>query len=121
MDKQAKGQIPNDQQHIIDALSVCDYAYVWEKVKFVGYKKVADISERYMIFCNVVDKFDYEVNNNFIHFYLQRLTFYNASRNDTYYVPASRGIISKLKSEYISPTDCEDSKITQDLKNWSNM
>lgn len=111
----------NDQQHIIDALSVNDYAYVWEKVKYVGYKKVPDMNERYLIFYSVVDKFKYEENNNFIHYYLQRLTFYSASKNETYFVPTSRGIIGRLKTEHISPTDCENSKIAKDLKNWSNI
>jgi hypothetical protein len=115
-----KKQTPNDQQHIIDALAVCDYMYVWEKVKYVGYKKVADLNERYMIFCDIVDEFRYEENNNFIHFYLQRLTFYSASKNETYFVPLSRGVINRLKREYISPTDCEESKIAKDLRNWNN-
>ena len=119
--RQKKEEQTNDQQHIIDALSVKDYAYVWEQVKYIGYTKVADMNERYLIFYDIVDQFRYEENNNFIYYYRQHLSFYSASKNDTYVLPTSRGIVGKLKREYISPTDCEESKITKDLKNWSNM
>ena len=40
----------NDQQHIIDAIDRKDYGYVWEQVKFVGYKKLPDINDRYTVF-----------------------------------------------------------------------
>ena len=113
-------QTPNDQQHIIDALAALDYMYVWQQVKYIGYKKVADIHERYLIFCDIVNEFRYKENNNFIHFYLQRLTFYSASKNETYFVSLSRGVTGKLKREYISPTECTDSKITKELRNWNN-
>lgn len=118
--KKSKKQQPNDQQHIIEALSICDYMYVWQKVKWIGYRKVSDIKERYLIFCDVVENFRYEENNNFILYYSQRLGFYSASKNETFLVPASRGIISRLKQEYISPTECDESKIAKDLRNWNN-
>ena len=119
--KSQEDNIPtNDQQHIIDALSVQDYAYVWFQVRGVGYNKISDISERYTIFCDIVGQFDYTSNNNFIHFYKQRLTYYKASKNETYYLSNSRGVTNRLKNEYVSPTECEESKITKDLRNWSN-
>ena len=117
MESKRKNQKPNDQQHIIDALSVADYMYVWQQVKYIGYKKVADMNERYLIFCDVVENFRYEENNNFILYYSQRLQFYSASKNDTFLVPASRGVVNRLKQEYISPTDCDKSKIAKSLRN----
>lgn len=113
-------KVPNDQQHIIDALSLGDHMYVWQQVKFIGYKKIADINERYAIFCKVVEKFDCEQNNNFIKFYTDHLKFHASYQNKTFYVSSNRSIISKLKRENISPTDCDDSSITKELKNWSN-
>ena len=113
-------QKTNDQQHIIDALSVADYMYVWEKVKFVGYKKVPDMNDRNLIFWDVVTKFDYTINNNFIHYYSKHLGYYSNSKNDTFIIPTSRGVIGHLKSEYISPTECNKSKIAKDLRNWNN-
>ena len=116
----SKTKAVNDQQHIIDALSVGDYAYVWEQVKYVGYKKIKDINKRYYIFWDIVDDFDYETNNNFIHFYLKRLDYCKKGENSTFYVTSTRSIINNLKTENVSPTDCDKSKITKILKNWSN-
>ena len=110
----------NDQEHIIDALRDGNYAYVWEQVKYIGYQKVADINDRYIIFCDIVESFDYERNNNFICFYSTRLGFINSDICDTFFVTHNKSIINKLKSEYISPTECENSKITRDLKKWTN-
>ena len=112
----------NDQQHIIDALAEKNYKYVWEQVKYIGYKKVADINDRYMIFYDVVEEFDYEKNNNFICFFSTRLGYYAADElhTSTFYVSRNRSIINNLKSEYISPTDCKKSKLTRQLKEWSN-
>ena len=115
-----KNKITNDQQHIIDALSVGDYSYVWEQVKYVGFKKVKDINQRYCIFWDIVTDFDYENNNNFIHFYLKRLDYNKKSENNTFYVTSTRSIINHLKTENISPTECNKSKLTKILKNWSN-
>lgn len=110
----------NDQQHILDAIAVGDYMYVWQQVKWIGYKKVADINDRYAIFCQVVEKFDYEQNNNFIKFFLDHLSYSTSYNNKTFYVSTNRSIINKLKRENISPTDCDDSSITKELRNWSN-
>lgn len=116
----AKEKIENDQKHIIDALSIGDYKYVWEQVKYVGYQKISNIYERYLIFNSVVTKFDWNANNNFILYYKQHLGFNSASKNDTYIFPASRSVIATLKREYISPTDCDESAIAKDLRNWNN-
>jgi hypothetical protein len=110
----------NDQQHIIDALMTKNYKYVWEQVKYIGYLKVADINTRYMIFCDIVEEFDYVKNNNFICFYTTRLGYYTADECSTYYVSRNRNVINNLKSENISPTECKKSKITRQLKDWSN-
>ncbi len=113
-------QSTNDQEHIINALQKGDYKYVWEQVKYIGYKQVPDINVRYMIFYDIVEDFDYENNNNFIYFYKARLNYYNADELSTFYVSRNRNIINKLKQEYISPTDCEKSKLTKILRKWSN-
>ena len=110
----------NDQKHIIDALKVGNYAYVWEKVKFVGFRKIDNINDRYSIFCDIVDSFDYERNNNFICFYSTRLGYHAADELSTFFVSRNRSIINNLKNENISPTDCDKSKITRILKDWSN-
>lgn len=113
-------QTPNDQQHIIDALAKQNYSDVWNEVKYIGYRKVADMNERYLIFWDIVKNFKWQENNNFIHYYLQHLAFYSASKNETFVVPSSRGVIARLKSEYISPTECEESRIAKALRNWNN-
>ena len=72
----------NDQQHIIDALDRGDYDYVWEKVKYIGYKKIPDINERFLIFYDIVSNFDTEKNNNFIQYYSSYIGYSaNNSRN----------------------------------------
>jgi len=113
-------KVPNDQQHIIEAIAVEDHMYVWQQVKYIGYKKVADINDRYVIFCSVIEKFDYTQNNNFIKFYSDHLKYSASYTNKTFYVSTNRSIINKLKRENISPTDCDNSSITKELKNWSN-
>lgn len=113
-------KVTNDQQHIIDALSIGDYMYVWQQVKYIGYKKIADINDRYIVFCDCVDSFDYKKNNNFIKFYLDRIKYSTSYNNKTYYVSTNRSIIRSLRNENISPTECEKSNLTKELRNWSN-
>ena len=84
----------NDQAHIIEALQRGDYKYVWECVKYIGYKKVPNINTRYMIFYDIVEEFDYEKNNNFICFYKTRLNYYSADELSTFYVSRNRNIIN---------------------------
>ncbi len=107
----------NDQQHIIDALNKGDYNYVWEKVKYIGYKKMPDINDRYIIFCKKVKDFDTEKNNNFIQWYSQYIG-YNSSNVKNSRITQSRGVLDKCKNEYISPTDCKGFPIVKDIKNW---
>lgn len=110
----------NDQQHIIDALIVGDYQYVWQQVKYIGYKTVSDIYVRNTVFWGAIAEFDPDLNNNFIKYYMDKLKFSAGYDNKTFYVSTNRAIINKLKNENISPTDCANSKITSELKNWSN-
>ena len=110
----------NDQADIIEALSVGDHMYVWHRVFRCGYKIFEDINDRYAIFCDCVDSFDYEMNNNFIKYYMDHLKYCASYNNKTYYVSIIRTIIRNLRNENISPTGCEKSKLTQELKNWSN-
>lgn len=110
----------NDQTDIIEALSIGDYAYVWHRVFKCGYKIFEDINERYAVFCDCVDNFDCSVNNNFIKYYMEHLKYVASYNNRTFYVSTNRSIIRKLRNENISPTDCEKSRLTQELKNWSN-
>lgn len=113
-------KVTNDQQHIIDALIACDYIYVWMQVKYIGYNYVHDINERYTIFMDCVENFDYERNNNFIQYYKNHMKYYLGYKNDTFYVSQNKTIINKLKSENISPTECKKSRLVQELKKWGN-
>lgn len=106
----------NDQQHIIDAIDRGDYDYVWEKVKWIGYKKL-DFNERYSVFWSIIEKFDTEKNNNFIQYFSERIG-YAANKSSESTVTSSRGVISKCKTETISPTECKGYPIAADLKKW---
>ena len=119
MNKKPK-QVNNDQGDIIEALDFGDYNYVWDRVKPIGYKIIPDMYERYSIFNDLVEKFKPAENNNFIKWYMSQLKFIQADKNETFYLPSSRSVIGKLKKEYISPTDCEGSHITKELKLWNN-
>lgn len=110
----------NDQQHIIDALKRKDYLYVWEQVKGIGYKKVKNINDRFVIFNDIVDKFDYENNNNFIQFYITRLNYHNIDSQPTFRVSKNRRVNNTLISEHISKTECKHSKTARILSNWHN-
>ena len=107
----------NDQQHIMDALDRGAYEYVWEKVKYVGYKKVVSINERYLIFYDIVADFETEKNNNFIKYYLNHIGYAsNNSRNSK--ITQSRGVLDRCKREYISPTECNGYPIAKDMRKW---
>ncbi len=107
----------NDQQHIIDALDRGDYEYVWENVKYIGYKKMTDINQRYLIFCDVVAQFDTEKNNNFIQYFSSYIG-YSANNSKNSRITQSRGVLDRCKREYISPTTCDGYPIAKDLRNW---
>ena len=109
----------NDQQHIIDAIDRKDYGYVWEQVKFVGYKKLPDINDRYTVFNKAIKLFDTELNNNFIQFYLSRIGFATSKVKNSR-ITQSRGVIDRCKNEYISPTDCEGHPIAKEMRKWKN-
>lgn len=114
-------KIENDQADIIEALSLGDHVYVWGRVNKIGFKYFADIRERYTIFCGCVNSFDYTQNNNFIKYYMDHLKYSASYNNKTYYTSTNRKIIQKLRNENISPTeDCNKSKITKELRKWSN-
>lgn len=114
------GKVTNDQEDIIEALSEGRIMYVWQRVKYIGYKTCDDMNERYTIFCDCVADFDFMRNNNFIKFYKDRLRFNASYMNATFYVSDNRAVVQNLRNENISPTDNNKSKITRELKNWSN-
>jgi hypothetical protein len=109
----------NDQQDIIEAIKNNDYAYVWERVKQIGYKDVPDVHERYMFFHKAFLDFDPLRNNNFIHFYKTYLNYLRFDRNSTFRVTEDRANIRRLKEQSISPTK-DAKKIIKDLSNWNN-
>lgn len=112
-------QIKNDQQHIIDAISVGDYDYVWEAVKFVGYKKQKNIYERKAKFCQIVSEFDYKVNNNFIKFYMDRLGYFDPYTSySSFYLNRTRSVNDALARNCISPEPQDDSLLVKELINW---
>ena len=107
----------NDQQHIMNALDAGDYSYVWEKVKFIGFKKMPRINERYMIFFDIVQKFDTEKNNNFIQFYSSYIGYASTNYRNSR-ITQTRGVLDRCKNEYVSPTDCRGYPIAKDMRNW---
>lgn len=111
----------NDQQHIIDALEAKDYDLVWEKVKYIGYKHISSMEDRYIIFFSIVEKFDTEKNNNFICWYKNYLKYANGYDFKGNRLTSNRHIHHILINEYISPTDdCGNSNIAKKLKDWQN-
>ena len=112
----------NDQGHIIEALKDENYMYVWENIKWVGYKQVTDIEERFAIFCKIVEDFDYVINNNFIHWYKTQLNYYKLDNNDsTFYVTTNKNLIKKLQAEHSNPTECGGKQhMLRELKQWKN-
>jgi hypothetical protein len=107
----------NDQQHIMDALDRGDYNYVWEQVKFIGFKKIPSINERYSIYWDIVTQFNTEQNNNFIQYYSSYMGYSaNNSRNSR--ITTTRGVLDRCKREYISPTECKGFPIAADMRNW---
>lgn len=113
-------KITNDQGHIIKALAQKDYKYVWEQVKYIGYNKVKDINERCLIYYNIVEKFNYIENNNFIYYYSRQLGFSKMDENATFFMTRTRGVIEALKTERICPTgNHSGSKIVEEIsENW---
>lgn len=116
----SKTKITNDQGDIIEALREKNYIYAWEKVKYVGFKDVPDINERHLVFYIAAQRFNTEINNNFIIFYKQYLRYFRLDQNETFRVTTSRPNIKRLKEQAISPTKGSDSKIIDELKKWNN-
>lgn len=110
----------NDQGHIIKALKENNYIYVWEQVKYIGYKIVPDPSTRMAIFYKVVDIFNPEINNNFIHFYKKHLKYLNPDRYETYRTSDNLRMIIDVNKESISPTDTSRRYVLNELKKWNN-
>lgn len=108
----------NDQGHIIDALKDKKYNYVWEQVKFIGYRQVPDIEERYIFFFKAVDDFNPYENNNFIHFYKKYLSLLKFDKASTFVVTENRSMIKKLQTNAISPSDEMLGNVFEVLKNW---
>lgn len=109
---------PNDQVEIIELLKQKNYTAVWEKIKSVGYKDVADIHERFLIFYKAALKFNPYRNNNFILFYKNYLKGYRIDQDETFRVSTSRNVIKKLKEQSISPS--KTTKFVQNLQEWNN-
>lgn len=109
----------NDQQHIIDALRVHDYVYVWEIVKWIGIQEVANPYERCNKFYAMVKEFDYKSNNNFINFYKKRLKYYDPFLDDESIVGRSKNVISHIIQEKISPTGKSFSAVQKDIARWN--
>lgn len=112
----------NDQQHIIDAIKRKDYKYVWEVVKFIGIPKCRDMRVRYMLFFDIVKKFNPDENNNFIYYYIKQLGYEHMNEHETYFVTRTRNVINTWKNELVCPTDDHGgSKIVEEFYNyWCN-
>ena len=115
-----KKQTPNDQGPLLECLKNQDYMEAWGIVKYIGYKIVADPNERFAIFNVIVEKFDYEMNNNFIKFYMDYLGYYKPVE-DKYYFNNSTSVVKQLKQEFAIPSDKEDlTNIAKELSLWKN-
>lgn len=115
-----KSKVTNDQGDIIQALKDKNFRFVWEHVKYVGFKDVPDINERYLICYNAANQFDPEKNNNFILFYKNYLKYFRYDQNETFRVTSSRVNIKRLKAQAISPTKGSGYKMIDELRKWSN-
>lgn len=110
--------IKNDQGEIIEAIKNNDRAFVWNKVKFIGFGDVKEIDSRYMIFNKAFGSFDPYKNNNFILFYKTYLKYERNNREDsTYFMTTNRSVINTLKSDFISPNE-ENQQLINDLKSF---
>jgi len=114
-----KMQITNDQGEIIKAIKKGNRAYVWDKVKFIGFNDVNDVDTRYLIFNKAFGSFDPYKNNNFILFYKTYLKYERNNReDDSYFVTNNRTVINTLKSNFISPSE-ENQELIKELEQWA--
>ena len=112
-------KVTNDQGHIIQAIRAKQYDLVWEKIKWIGYATIKDINDRYLIFYEVVRKFDPAKNNNFIHWYKSRLSYVSSYDFKGNRCATSRSTYHKMINEYISPTaNSRGSHLVSSRKNW---
>lgn len=118
--KKEEKTIENDQGYLIDAIATGEYDFVWEVVKHIGIDKVRNINQRMSKFYQIVKEFDYKRNNNFIHFYKQRLGWYDDFfNNSTFIVTRTRQVMKELIIEGISPSeDVSKTLIVKHLINW---
>ena len=103
-----------EQKDIIEALKNNNYNYVWERVKFIGYKVEKDIIQRRLIFSHAVKDFDVGKNDNFILFYKNYINYSIYNGNN---VVSSFRMANKVNNDNISPEE-NSNKLVKDLKEW---
>lgn len=119
--KAAPAENTNDQGDIIKYIKNGEYDKVWEKVKFVGYRIIPDMEDRYILFHPIISAFKYKENNNFIKFYLSNLGYIKSYQNQTFLTTSNRGIIKTLIRQGISPDEEKSiSKMVTELSTWES-
>lgn len=115
----APKQGTNDQGEIIQNLIDQKYDSVWEAIKWVGFDSIRDIDDRYLIFYEVVRKFNPKINNNFIHWYKTRLAYVSSYDFRGNRLVTTKKAYHNMINEYISPTgDGHGSKMVASRCNW---
>lgn len=111
----------NDQGEIIRYLKQKEYDRAWEEIKYVGWKIIPSMEDRYIFFQPIAEQFDYNKNNNFIIFYAQRLGYIKSYQNKTFLTTVNRNIIKQLLRQGISPDEEEElTKTVLELLNWES-
>ncbi|MEE3344732.1 MAG: hypothetical protein VZS44_11600 [Bacilli bacterium] len=112
----------NDQQELIQLLKEQEYDCAWEYCKWIGYKIIPDMEERLMYFQPIAEIFDYNKNNNFIGFYMERLRYIKAELNSSILTTKNKHMIQDIIRHRISPEteDEERSRTLKVLQNWEN-
>lgn len=98
---------PNDQTELIMDLREKNIDKVWEKVKYIGFKDIPDITLRYLIFKKAAASFDPYKNNNFIMFFKAYIKYakMNNEEREHYKFTSNSAIISHIKNNACSPQE----------------
>jgi hypothetical protein len=109
----------NDQEQLIQLICNQDFDTAWEYVKYIGYKIIPNMNDRYIFYQPIAELFDETKNNNFIKFYMSNLSYIKSTQNITYLITHNKNMIKELLRQSISP-DEHQTKMVQELGKWEN-